>query len=157
MGKRELSELDTLFTYSLLGVDTNNRLRQMTLSDEDFAFAKLIFEQRNDIIAFEEPDMILKTDDVIYGIEMFEFDASKKNKHKGSSFRREEAQIDRNAQHTKHYEEMFKTNFNLKNYRDNLIGSFREHYSNIGTYLVRLEKDMLLKEQMIKICFVIVD
>lgn len=105
------------------------------------------------------PDIILENNDITYGIEMFEFDASKKFKHKGSSFKINEDQIFRNAENSqrKHYEESLTAKFTLDDYRKNVVENFNKHYANIENYIDNLIHDKNIKSKTIKICFVVVD
>lgn len=152
----ELREVQHLF--GLIGVGGPDKIFfGNVLFDEDFEFSELFNDNIRKLKPFESPDLVFSCDGLIYGIEVFEFDASRKLSKKGSKLRINEIEIDRRAGNQAHYEELLSTELTLNNYRNNLLGTFDEHYKMIPNYKENIKSEFKCGEREIKICFLIID
>lgn len=111
----------------------------------------------------DSPDMFFKKDDLVIIIEHFEFDCYHATK-KGSSFRREEARIQREFDSTPmsgnslmiHDEIHGQSSYT--DYLNNVKRSFAEHYARIDQYIENLtEAGAITKVSIVKVVFLIDD
>lgn len=92
------------------------------------------------------PDLISKTNKVIYGIEHFEFDSSK-NDRKGSKFKKQIGFIDNivnneiKIRDKVHNTSVLELEQSLNNYIENYKKIYNYHYSRISNYLEHLNND----------------
>ena len=92
------------------------------------------------------PDLISKTDNIIYGIEHFEFDSTRNDK-KGSRFKQQIGIIDNKVNNEikikdkVHNTSVLELSQDLNNYINNYKKIYSYHYSRIQSYLENLNKD----------------
>lgn len=153
---KEVQEVQHLFGLLGVGIMTDEVVGNV-LFDDDYDFAKTISSNIKSLESFEKPDLVLKTDDLIYGLEVFEFDASRRLSKKGSKLRLEEAEIDRSSKSHKHYEKVLTTELTLNNYRKSLTDIFEEHCKNLPNYIENLKTRFSLSNNQVRICFIIID
>ena len=100
------------------------------------------------------PDLISKTNDIIYGIEHFEFDCTKNDK-KGSRYRQQIGAIDNKVNEDIKTKAKVKNtsvltlNQNMQNYIDSYKKAYNNHYSKIHNYLEYLNNDFPHKKKEI--------
>ena len=112
---------------------------------------------------YNAPDLFFVKDRLVLIVEHFEFDCYKRTK-KGSSFRSEEARIERefNALPMKENSSVMHATIDAKSsyeyYINNVKQSFDEHYDRIDTYVQNLTKIGVVKEDSdVKVMFLIDD
>lgn len=92
------------------------------------------------------PDLVSKTNDIIYGIECFEFDSTKNDK-KGSRYRQQLGIIDNKVNNEieikdeVHNTSVLNLSQYLENYIVNYTSIYNDHYSKITNYLGYLDND----------------
>lgn len=117
---------------------------------------------RNPLHGFEAPDFYLASDKVFYIIEHFEF-SSYRGTRKGDSYRQEEARIQRKADKIIPSEEVtvvhdvIRGESSYSNYMNNVKSTFEAHYAHIDEYVLNLKKAGVLRDQIIKVIFMIED
>lgn len=100
------------------------------------------------------PDLISKTNNIIYGIEHFEFDCTKNDKN-GSRYRQQIGVIDNKVNEDIKTKAKVKNtsiltlNQNMQNYIDSYKKAYNKHYSKINNYLEYLNNDFPNKEKEI--------
>lgn len=153
MGKNECNDFKLNYTYNLKNI--------IIAEDSEELYNNL--KNINKLKKFERPDMFLIKNDIIMGIEAFEFTAYNTNR-KGNTVKRK---IEENY---KRNEDIFlnnKPNYiydekiiydkkSIKIYVKNFKKVFDEHYRNVDEYLKNLSQ-FLPNLQNIKIYFLIID
>ena len=102
---------------------------------------------QGDQIAQGLPDVIYECNEFVMGIEMFQFDASGKNR-KGSKMKIAELEVDRkanqeirkNSKRPLHIEEKVNITFSYSGYIQSLTCTFKEHAKNIEQYIEKLKQ-----------------
>ena len=123
-------------------------------------FAKIL--ANNPFCPFEAPDLYVKSQDYVFIIEHFEF-SSYKETRKGSTYRQEEARIQRKSDNviptTKPVvlDDVIHGESSYQNYVDNVLKAFQAHYLHIDEYIHNLRCAGVLEQQQVKVMFLIED
>lgn len=115
----------------------------------------------NKLFQFECPDFFTQKGNLIFIIEHFEFDSSKRI-HKGSTLRRNKKKVDDEiikniAMGESSVVKTVQNNGDAENYLKNLFVVFNKHYKQIDTYKTNLLNKLNINHANFKIIFFIVD
>lgn len=103
-------------------------------------------ENAIDVIPSERPDIIFCLDNLSIGLEVFEFTSYQETNKKGNLIKRQESIIsksnleERRKVGKNYFATHIETNISLKNYSNNFIKVFNEHYKKINEYKENLKK-----------------
>ena len=103
---------------------------------------KIIFDNINLIKQFDSPDLYLKTNNEIIGIETFKFSAYKTSRKKGDcskkeqeeNFLKNESKFDKCEKNYLYDEKFLEAEKSLYNYEKNFIDTFNVHYQKVKKY-----------------------
>lgn len=109
---------------------------------------KIIMDNIRKVEQFEAPDLYIKNDDRVIGIECFKFSAYKTTKAKGDCskklqeeiFNKNQETFENSSDHNLYIEEDFKEKKSRQDYEDNFINIFNKHYQKINNYIKNLEQ-----------------
>ncbi len=125
--------------------DGNTYLQAFTKKQAE-EILKILYNIKQYGDANKGPDLISKTNKVIYGIEHFEFDSTK-NDRKGSKFKKQIGCIDNivnneiKIRDKVHNTSVLELEQSLNNYIENYKKIYKYHYSRIPNYLEHLNND----------------
>lgn len=112
---------------------------------------------------YESPDIISTYDNVIVGIEHFEFDSYNKSNKKGSDYKIKENKLDKKFDNDMKeilqendsmiVHDILKSTASLKNYFKNFEENFKKHYKKIPSYIKHINQDFNCQEKEIHIVF----
>ena len=134
--RKEMNEFNT--EYKLLCA------AKIKLADSEEVFNDI--ENSKEIIPSERPDMIFVHDNLIIGVEVFEFSSYPSSKRKGNLIKRQESIIEKNNLEERrktgkgYFATHIETNLSKDNYSKNFISAFNEHYAKINEYKSNLKK-----------------
>lgn len=119
------------------------------------------------MVQFEEPDILSVYGNKIIGIEHFEFDSYKNTNKKGSNYRVENNRIKNNFDNyvdkelverkTLTLTDSIKSTSSLKDYYDNFTKQFVKHYKNVDKYIKNIKSQTNMDNKEIEIWFFIED
>ena len=113
--------------------------------------------------AYEKPDIIAIYDDIILGIEHFEFDSYNRSRKNGSDYRIKDYRAEERIHKT--IEEKLRNNnsiivhdqivstSSMENYYNNFESIFKEHYEKVQSYIAHISEDFDCQNKEIHICF----
>lgn len=109
--------------------------------------------------SFESPDMYLKKDNEVIGIEVFEFSSYKTTKKKGNMIKLKEEEISYNnlnlyiSSNQNYFSTEVETIMNLQEYEKSFIDAFEKHYNKIDKY----KEHLSIYSNNVKIYFLVKD
>ena len=154
----ELEHLNNIFFRKNIRIEFIGDLPQNTPNQIKDTIKKII----DRLEQYERPDIISEYNNIILGIEHFEFDSYYRSNKKGSDYKVKDNQIQKNfnniIKNSKNNKEIIvgdqiKSTASLDNYYKNFENIFKNHYKKIPEYIKNIKENYNCENKEIQMCF----